>query len=143
MQNTNLTMKRLEEQISWYDRKSGHNQKWFRLSKIIEIILAALIPFAAGFKWPAILTGLLGVFIVIIEGLQSLFQFHHNWITYRSTCEYLKHEKYLYLASAGPYKNATDPIALLAERTETLVSQEHAKWISACEKAGTEIKAKT
>jgi len=59
---------------------------------------------------------------------------------YRSTCEYLKHGKYLFLASAGPYRNAENPATLLAERIETLVSQEHAKWISVCEKAGSEIK---
>jgi hypothetical protein len=42
----------------------------------------------------------------------------------------LKHEKYLYLANAGPYAAATTPRALLAERIESLVSQEHAKWAS-------------
>jgi hypothetical protein len=42
----------------------------------------------------------------------------------------LKHEKYLYLAQAGPYAGADKPVVVLAERTESLISQEHAKWVS-------------
>ena len=55
--------------------------------------------------------------------------------TYRSTCEALKHEKYVYLASAGPYTNATAAHALLAERIESTVSQEHAQWSSVQQQA--------
>ena len=136
MQESNPTVDRLENQISWYDKRSNSSQICFKILKIIEIVLAALIPFASGLKWPAFSIGLFGVSIVIIEGLQSIFQFHCNWISYRSTCENLKHEKYLFLAAAGPYKEATDANVLLAERVETLVSHEHAKWISITEKAG-------
>lgn len=134
MDKNDPIMERLENQIEWYDKKSQDNQKWFKQLKVFEIFLAAIIPFSAGFHWPAWLTGGFGVLIVIIEGIQSLCQYHHNWITYRSTCEYLKHEKYLFLGSAGPYADSDNPKALLTERIETLVSQEHAKWISACEK---------
>ena len=131
MQEDNPIVVRLEEQIGWYDKKSIDNQRSFKICKIIELIAAALIPFAAGFSFPPFVTGGLGLLIVIIEGLQQLNQFHHNWIIYRSTCEALKHEKYLYLGNAGPYCKVEDKIALLAERVESLVSQEHAKWIFA------------
>ena len=126
----NPTLKRLEDQITWYDQKSMLNQRRFKWTKVAEIVAAAIIPFAAGFAAPAFLTGGLGVFIVVLEGLQSLNQSQHNWITYRSTCEELKHEKYLWLARAGPYENADNPDTLLAERIESLISREHAKWVS-------------
>jgi len=70
-----------------------------------------------------------------LEGVQQLFQFQQNWVSYRSTCEALKHEKFLYLATAGPYATAERPQALLAERVEGLVSQEHAKWAAQQEEA--------
>jgi len=38
-----------------------------------------------------------------------------------------QHEKYVYLAKASPYSGVADARALLAERVESLVSQEHAK----------------
>jgi hypothetical protein len=70
-----------------------------------------------------------------MEGLQQLNQYQANWITYRSTCEALEHEKFLFLAKAGPYGAAADARVLLAERIESLVSQEHAKWAAGQESA--------
>ncbi len=131
----NPTIKRLEEQIEWYDRKSNLNQRLFHWFKILEIVIAAFIPFLSGINAPPFLTGSAGVLIVILEGLQHLFQFQHNWIIYRSTCESLKHEKYLWLAKAGPYTRTENPDLILADRVESLISQEHAKWIAGQEKA--------
>lgn len=127
----NPTLERLEDQIEWYDKKSSQNQRTYKAIKVTEIIAAAFIPFAAGIGLSAYLTGGLGVLVTVFEGLQHLNQYHNNWTTYRSTCEELKHEKYLWLAKAGPYKAIEDPDILLAERVESLVSREHAKWVSA------------
>jgi len=125
-------MERLEDQIAWYDRKSQVNQRVYKRIKIVEILAAAIIPFLAVLKLPigAIVTGGLGVLITVLEGMLHLNQYQQNWIAYRSTCESLKHEKYTYLGKASPYANVPDPHALLAERIESLVSQEHAKWAS-------------
>ena len=123
-------IERLEDQIGWYDRSSRSNMRWFKRIKISEIASAAVIPLLAVSRVPraAIATGILGVVVTVFEGMLQLNQFHENWIRYRSTCESLKHEKYIYLANAGPYSNVEKPRALLAERVESLVSQEHAKW---------------
>jgi len=136
MSETDPTLERLEDQINWYDRKSNQNHRVYKWLKIIEIVAAALVPLFAGLHMPAAVTGSLGVLIAVLEGLLQLNQYHHNWIAYRSTCESLKHEKYLYLAKAGPYSTAATAHALLAERIESLVSQEHAKWAAGQEEAG-------
>jgi hypothetical protein len=125
-----VTLDHLQDQIEWYDRKSGSNQKAFKLLKICTISAAALIPLIANIKGMSWVTAGLGILIVILEGLQQLYQYHANWISYRSTCEALKHEKFLYLGKAGMYAAASNPHTLLAERIESLVSQEHAKWAS-------------
>jgi hypothetical protein len=123
---------RLEDQIDWYDRKSRSAQRIFKRVKIVEILGAAAIPFLAGLNYPGdkLVTGGLGVLITVLEGLLHLNQYQQNWTNYRSTCEALKHEKFVYLAKAGPYATAPDPRALLAERIESTVSQEHAQWAS-------------
>lgn len=127
------TMERLEDQIAWYDRKSRYNQRLYKLIKVIEIVTAALIPLIAGLKLPHALgfTAGLGVLITVLEGLLHLNQYQLNWTTFRSTCEALKHEKFVYLAHGSPYGSDGGPHALLAERIESLVSQEHAKWAAA------------
>jgi Protein of unknown function (DUF4231) len=73
------------------------------------VLVAASIPLMSAvpipereFRW---LTASFGLLVVIIEEIQQLNQDQQNWIAYRSTCEALKHEKYLHLAGAGPYAN--------------------------------------
>jgi hypothetical protein len=134
---TNETLDRLDGQIKWYSQKSAWNQDYFKKLKVAEIIAAAFVPFAAGMNAPALLTGSIGVIVVILEGLQSLYQFQNNWISYRSTAEALKHEKYLWHAKAGHYSNAENPDVLLAERIEAMVSTENSKWTSEKEQTGT------
>jgi hypothetical protein len=80
-----------------------------------------------------------GALIVVLEGVQQLQQYQQNWTTYRSTCERLKHEKFLFHARAGPYSSAPRPEAVLAERVEGLVSQEHAAWVSHREEADRQV----
>ena len=133
-------IERLEDQISYYDAKSSRCQKSYKRIKLVEIISAALIPFLAALHVAdthdyvkvafAITTALLGVLITILEGVLQLQQYQQIWVTYRATCEALKHEKYTYIARAGVYASAADPRALLAERIETIGSQENTKWTS-------------
>ena len=119
---------RLEEQIRWYSHGARRNKRWYMRIKIVQIVSAAAIPVLAATSLPTWIAGSLGASIVVLESVQQLFQFHSNWTHYRSTSEALKHEKYLYVACAGAYATAKDPAALLAERVEGRVSQEHAAW---------------
>jgi hypothetical protein len=123
---------RLEDQINWYDRKSRSAQHIYKRVKVVEILAAAMIPLLAGqsFRDDKLVTAGLGVLITVLEGILHLNQYQQLWSSYRSTCEALKHEKYIYLGKAGPYAVAADPRVLLAERVESCVSQEHAQWSS-------------
>jgi hypothetical protein len=126
------TFGRLEDQIAWYDRRSARQRRAFYLLKIVTIVAAAAIPVLAALPSDVYLnrlvTSSLGALIVIVEGTQQLFQLQTNWLLYRSACESLKREKYLYLANAGPYAIARDTRVLLAERIEALISQELGSW---------------
>jgi hypothetical protein len=141
MSESDVVIDRLEDQINWYDRKSRYCQRMFKGMKIATIVISVSIPLFAAYSsyktipGPviALITGGLGAAIALLEAIQQLNQYHHNWITYRSTAETLKHEKYLFLSNAGPYAATENPRALLAERVESSVSQEHAKWASAQE----------
>jgi hypothetical protein len=121
---------RLEEQIAWYSRGARRNKRWYMRIKVVQIVSAAAIPVIAATSLPTWISGGLGALIVVLESIQQLFQFHSNWTHYRSTAEALKHEKYLYLAQAGSYAGVPKPDALLAERIEGRVSQEHSAWAS-------------
>ena len=132
-------MGRLEDQINWYDTRSQHNQRVFKRIKISEMAAAALIPFLATLPIPygTRVAAVLGIVITMLEGMLHLNQYQSNWINYRSTCELLRHEKYVFFGNASPYSGVTDARAMLAERVESLVSQEHAKWASSASAATT------
>jgi hypothetical protein len=126
---------RLVEQLDWYSRKSRSHKRGYQWGKVGQIVVAAAIPVVAAAGASAAVAGALGAVVVVLEGLQQLFQFQPNWSSYRATAEALKHEQYLYLARAGGYEHAPERDRLLAERIESLVSQEHAAW-SAAQKPG-------
>jgi hypothetical protein len=133
MSQTDVVLERLEDQLTWYDRKASYNERMFRWLKGATMVVSVSIPLCAAFVKYSLVTGGLGASIALLEGLQQLNQYHQNWITYRSTAEALKHEKFLFLSEAGPYASISTPKAFLAERVESLVSQEHSKWASAQE----------
>ncbi len=93
-------------------------QGLFHRLKVLQIVIAAAIPIVAGADASAWITGSLGASIVVFEGFQQLFQFQQNWLGYRATAEALKHQKFLYLARAGRYRDAPAPDARLAEHVE-------------------------
>ncbi len=122
---------RLENQIAWYDNKSMSSQKWFKRFRALEIIAAVLIPLLAGFGESCslnnFLIGILGALVVLFASLLSLNQFQENWIEYRTTCESLKHEKFLFLTKSEPY-NDESPFGLFVQRVESLISKENSAW---------------
>jgi len=81
-----------------------------------------------------IIVGLLGLVIAAITAVLGLYQFQENWLEYRTTCETLRHEKYLFLAKASPY-NKEEPFLLLVERIEGLISKENTNWQSYMKKS--------
>jgi hypothetical protein len=97
---------RLESQIGWYDKRSGQAQTRYKWLKFTEIGCAVAVPLISQIN--GIVTAILGGMVVLLEALQAMNQWQHNWITYRSTCEALRHEKYSYLGRSGPYRDLDD-----------------------------------
>ncbi len=123
---------RVDGQIDYYDKKSQYHQKWYKGLRIVEIVAAASIPFLVGYitdTEPLFRTvvGLLGLSIAVITAVVSLCQFHENWVEYRTTCESLKHEKFLFLTRTEPY-NVDTPFPLLVQRVESMISKENTTW---------------
>lgn len=130
---------RLEDQLNWYDAKSAWNQTWHKRLRIVQLLLATSIPLISLIDATAIkgITAIFGAAIAVLEAIQHLYQFGSLWIQYRATAEQLKHEKFLFLSEAGPYRDLQKKEALpvLAERVEEHISTEHARWVRASDKA--------
>lgn len=124
---------RVDDQILWYDHKSLRCQKIYKICQTIEIIIAALIPLLSGYSGThisiAIIIGIMGAVIAIIESITKLFKWHENWIEYRTTCELLRYQKYLYLTKSAPYNTEPETIDnIFVRNIENIISSENNKW---------------
>lgn len=123
---------RLDDQIDWYDRKSMQNQKWFKRLQVASILASATIPFLSGYLTESTLllklsVGFLGLAVTAITAVLGLYKFQENWMEFRTTCESLKHEKYLFLTKSEPYDQG-ESFKLLVERVESMISKENTAW---------------
>jgi Protein of unknown function (DUF4231) len=126
---------RLDEQINWYNAKGKSAQNWFKILRIVEICIAAMIPLLSGFgeklglpNW-AFWCALAGGLLTIIAGVLSLNRFQELWVGYRAVAEALLREKLLYLTRTPPY-DAASPLPLLVQNVEGLMAQENKSWTS-------------
>lgn len=122
---------RVYDQIKWLDAKSAFNQKMYKRFRLGEIIAAASIPFLVGYHdlnpvFP-LLTGFFGVLIVVLKGVEQLYKYHENWLSYRSTNEALKREMFLFESGTDPY-SATDAYPKFVKMIEAVLQQENNTW---------------
>ena len=116
-------------------------QNWIQERlQLVTIVSAACIPFISGYlsSGPEFLKyfiGFLGMLVAISTAVNSLYKFQENWIAYRTTCESLLHEKYLYTTGTKPY-DVKEPFNLLVQRVELLISKENSSWAELTKKAG-------
>jgi hypothetical protein len=134
---------RLDDQISWYSKKSASNQKMYKRLQMITIITAASIPFLSGYtefhELVKIVIGLIGVIIASITAILSLNKYQENWLNYRTTAESLKHQKYLYITGTDPY-HEENAFNVLVQQVETLISKENSNWSQQMKKPGEQKK---
>ncbi len=132
MNETEYLEERVEDQINWFDRKSGINKKWYRRCQLVQLLAASLITLSGIFIGDNIfylqyLIPFLGAIIAIISGILSLYKFQENWLQYRTTAENLQQEKYLFLGRSTPY-DGDEPLKLFVERVESMISHENSNW---------------
>lgn len=122
---------RLEDQISWYSRKSSMNQRMFKRLQLVTIIFSTSIPFLTAYtsdnEIVRVIVGLIGIAVAAITAISGLYKYQENWLAYRTTSESLKHQKFLYLTSTEPYHDE-DAFNLLVQNVEMTISKENSNW---------------
>jgi hypothetical protein len=118
----------VKEYFTWYTHHSDANRWGYWSVKIIQITLAAAISLSAALGAAVWVPGVLGALILATESISQLFQFHRNYVAYRSAAETLRSEAWFYKTSSGPYARSKEPARLLAERVMATVTQEGTAW---------------
>ena len=126
--------KRVDNQISWYSKKSAVLKKRHYTLRVIVILISVILPFLTGImsdKTPYIKIAIAigSLIIAFFEGISSLYKYQEQWLNYRHTAESLKREKLLFLTKSGPYEKS-QALPLLATRCEGIMSDENQTWQS-------------
>jgi hypothetical protein len=130
--NINLYIdERLDAQQAFFSKKSRVNKRYYYCFKSGVITISVFVPFLLTFFTTIgntkLIVGFLSGVLALVNALEVFFKFHENWISYRTTAELLKQEKFLFLYRAGPYQNENAD-AVLVERVESLLAKEGASW---------------
>lgn len=130
MSSEQYMLERVDDQLSWYSKKSASNKTWHHRLQLVTLIAAALVPvvsLSSSELSVRILVALLGSIATVAAGIVGLYQFKDLWVDYRSTAEQLKYEKYLFLTGAAPYRDSTS-FSLFVNRVEGIIAQENRGW---------------
>ncbi len=125
--------KRYYDQLNYYEKSSGRNQKRYKNFQWILIILSAITPVLAalelkGFEINYLVILISALVAILTTGLKT-FQYQELWASYRTTCEQLKPEIHYYNFNVGPYGAAgVDKEALFISRVETILDKERQSW---------------
>jgi hypothetical protein len=125
--------KRYYDQLNYYEKSSGKNQKMYKNFQWILIILSALTPVLAAMELANFPLNFLVIIIsalvaILTTGLKT-FQYQELWVNYRATCEQLKPEIHYYNFNVGPYGAVgVDKEALFISRVETILDKEQQGW---------------
>lgn len=134
---------RLENQITWYDKKAINYKKCSNTIYIFSILvssssgLISILPLVTKLNNNIMLvaSSTLSIIVAVSLSISKIKKFDELHSTYRMTCEKLKSEKYLYLTSTADY-DCEDLLRdkLLVSRIESLLSTEVGNWAQLNEK---------
>lgn len=126
---------RVDDQIKWHDKRSGSNQRWYKLVQIATIFSAALVPFVAVLEvvpsapsWLyKCIVGILGVAAAVTAGISGVYRFQERWIDYRMTAETLRSEKFRFVTRVAPY-DGDNSFSEFVKNVEAILAGQNERW---------------
>jgi hypothetical protein len=123
-----IVWRELERSFHFYDRHASRNRLGYQSLKVITLVMGACVTVLAARGASATLTAVLAAGVVVLEGIQQVFQLHTNWITYRATAETLRNHAFRYTAGAEPYTDPRQRRRRLAENLQSVTANENSAW---------------
>ncbi len=121
--------------FQWYGRAATRTRLGYQVLKVAVLVTGAAVTVLAATRASAVLTAALAASVVVLEGIQQLFQLQSNWITYRGTAETMRQQAFMYVAQVGPYADMKMRRERLAEFVNEITAMENAGWRSTMRRA--------
>ena len=113
-----------------YNSKTANRQKiWFYTCSITTLLCSlTTIPFVSVQTIPTWISILTATVTALSQGINSIFKFHEQWISYRSTSENLKSEYFKYINEIDEYENLSEREKIFAKNVNKIVTQNNLTW---------------
>jgi hypothetical protein len=131
-----VVWQQLDTDFEWYDSAANRCRLGYVCTRAAALLVGSAVTVLAATRAPAALTASLAATVVVAEGLQQLFQFHTNWISYRTTAESLRQYAFLCAAGVPPFDDPSTRLQRLAEAERDLVSRESGTWAATMTQLG-------
>ena len=122
------------DQLLWFERKSGANQRRFYALRIVTIVGGVIVPALVSLNIGeegvraklAYVTFTLSLIVAIAAAIEGFFGYGERWRTFRRTAEALKAQGWQFFELVGPYAVADHKTAfpIFATQVEILVQQD-------------------
>ena len=137
---------RVEDQISWYGKRSSQLKRRYHWFKGSTIAIGGLIPLCIAISdlfgdWLKYLAGLFGALISILEGISGMLKDKETFLAYRAANQALIREKMQYQSKSGKYAAGGNAFPIFVESCESIMAGENTQWVSAQIKDKNEEKA--
>jgi hypothetical protein len=133
------------DQLTWFERKSGSNQRRYKQYRSVAIAGGVLLPVLVNlattrsgevFDTVAIVVSVL---VGLAAGLESFLRPDERWLRYRQTAEQMRAEWWLFVNLAGPdygrYDSTGAAFTHFVERTETIIGEDVAGFVAIVQSA--------
>ncbi len=122
------------DQLAWFERKAGSNQRRHKQYRAVAIAGGVLLPVLVNlsatrsdevFDWVAIAVSIV---VGLATGLEAFFRPGEKWLQYRQTAERLRAEWWLFVNLAGPdygqYRTLAQAYTHFVQRTEAIIGED-------------------
>lgn len=123
-------------QMIWYDKKSTHYQKQFKVLTVCSIALSASIPVivllqSSNNQFWRIIISITSAIVTVITGALSLYKSKELWLEYRNSCETLKSLLHKYFTNTDIFSSQENSKKdeLFISNCEYIMTHEIENWI--------------
>ena len=132
---------RHDQYQKWYDSKAVRMKTLYLRMRAASVVGGAMVPVlinvqgmwlpkVGGYEIDVVrvVVTLMSLIVVILVSLESVFHYREQWKNYRSTEQFLGHEKVFFLSRVGIYEKLEPPEAFctFVQRVEEAIASENA-----------------
>ena len=127
-ERSDVLWQELQQRFDWYDHAARRSRLAYHLLKLAFLVASASVTVLAAVSARSAVTAALAASLIVLEGVQQLFRFHANWISYRATAETLRAQAIAYVSGTDPYDDSRDRRSQMADFLRDTSLRENATW---------------